>query len=318
MSTATPPVTEAAEPVIRVIEPPKRWMPLNLGELWQYREMTLFLIFRELKIRYKQTVLGIFWAILQPFITMIVFSFVFGRIARMPSDGIPYPLFSYVGLLPWNFFSSGLSKASTSLNSNSSLIKKIYFPRLILPVTAILSGLVDFFLGTVMLAILYIYFAAAVAPVSPLVVNHAIPFINSDLALNAFNHAVRNYEITANVVWLPLLLLLSFTVALSLSLWFAALNVRFRDVAVAIGFLVRILLYLTPVIYPISRLDGVFQVLAALNPMTGVIEGFRWALLGVDTAPGIYVLISAAMSILLLIGGLYYFRRTESTFADLI
>lgn len=309
------PITDVA---LNIIEPPKRWVPLNLRELWQYRELTFFLIFREIKIRYKQTVFGVLWAIIQPFMTMVVFTFVFGRIARMPSDGVPYPLFSYVGLLPWNFFSSGLAKASNSLTSNASLIKKIYFPRLILPVVGILSGLIDFFLGSIMLVMLYIFYAVSTPAVSPLISAKALPLINSGFVATAFQHHLRNYEITSNIIWLPVLLLLAFVVALSLSLWFAALNVRFRDVGYGLSFLIRILLYLTPIIYPISRLDGIARTFAAFNPMTGVVEGFRWALLGIDSAPGPYLLISAAMSIPLLIGGIFFFRRAESSFADLL
>ncbi len=318
MSISNLPNPDAASVSVQIIEPPKQWVPLNMKELWQYRELMFFLIFRDLKIRYKQTVLGILWAIIQPFITMVVFSFVFGRVARIPSDGIPYPLFIYVGMLPWNFFSGGLSKASNSLNSNSSLIKKIYFPRLILPIVSILSGLIDFVLGFVMLLMLYIYFAISTPGIPHMIAAKAFPVANNPLVTQAFQTHLRNYEITGNIIWLPLLLLLTFTVALSLSLWFAALNVRFRDVGYGLSFLVRTLLYMTPIIYPISRLDGVARTIAALNPLTGVVEGFRWALLGVDSAPGPYMLVSAVMSVILLIGGLYFFRRAESSFADLL
>jgi lipopolysaccharide transport system permease protein len=318
MSTSSLPEPVASDVTLNIIEPPKRWVPLNMRELWNYRELLFFLIFRELKIRYKQTILGVLWAIIQPFMTMVVFTFVFGRIARMPSDGVPYPLFSYVGLLPWNFFSNGLSKASNSLISNASLIKKIYFPRLILPVVSILSGLIDFFLGSIMLVLLFVYYAVATPGPSPMIAAKAFPLANSTFALDTFQHGLRNYEITGNIVWLPFLLLLAFVVALSLSLWFASLNVRFRDVGYGLSFLIRILLYLTPIIYPISRLDGIARTIAAFNPMTGIVEGFRWALLGIDSAPGPYLLISAAMAIPLLIGGLFFFRRAEASFADLL
>lgn len=293
-------------------------MPLNIGELWQYRDLLVFFVFRDLKVRYKQTILGVMWAVLQPFITMIVFTFVFGRIARLPSDGIPYPLFSYVGLLPWNFFADGLTKASGSLVSNAGMLRKIYFPRLVLPITGILAGIVDFLLAGAMLLVLFAYYGITTAPIASMVSARAFPMANPAFVEAVFEHAVKPYHITGNVIWLPALMLLAFIVALGLSLWLAALNVRFRDVGYALGFVVRILMYLTPVVYPLSRLDETLRPIAALNPMTGVVEGFRWALLGVDSQPGAYILIAFAVSVLLLIGGLYYFRRTESAFADLL
>jgi lipopolysaccharide transport system permease protein len=226
-----------------------------------------------------------------------VFSFVFGRLAQMPSDGIPYPLFSFVGLLPWTFFSNGLSKASTSLVLNSSLIKKIYFPRLILPISAIASGIIDFCLSFLMLIVLMLYYVVS-AP--------------------ADGGGSVYFQVTANIVWLPLLLLLTFISALGVSLWFAALNVSFRDVGQAINFITRIGLYLTPVAYPTSALPDALKVVSALNPMTGVVEGFRWALLGTNTAPQPTILVSALISVILLVTGAYYFRRAESSFADLV
>lgn len=310
--------SKAPNTIVNVIEPPKSRIPLNLEELWNYRDLIVFLTFRDLKVRYKQTVLGVLWAIIQPFITMIVFSFVFGRIARLPSDGVPYPLFSYVGLLPWNFFSDGLTKGANSLTTNSSMIRKIYFPRLILPITSILSGLVDFLLAASMLAILYVYYALQATPASAAVAAGIFPMANPVLSGEAFQIAGTAFQVTANVIWLPFLMLLAFAVALAMSLWLSAMNVRFRDVGYGLGFVVRILMYLTPVVYPLSQLDGELRTLAALNPMTGVVEGFRWALLGVDSAPGPYILVSAVMTLLLLVGGLYYFRQTESQFADLL
>ena len=310
--------SKAPNTVVNVIEPPKSRIPLNLEELWNYRDLVVFLTLRDLKVRYKQTVLGVLWAIIQPFVTMIVFSFVFGRIARLPSDGVPYPLFSYVGLLPWNFFSDGLTKGASSLTVNSSMIRKIYFPRLILPITGILSGLVDFLLAASMLALLYIYYALQATPVPAAVQAGVFPLANADFTLTAFQNVGAPFQVTGNVIWLPLLMLLAFCVALAMSLWLSAMNVRFRDVGYGLAFVIRILMYLTPVAYPISRLDGGLRTLAALNPMTGVVEGFRWALLGVDSAPGPYILVSAVMTLLLLVGGLYYFRQTESQFADLL
>jgi lipopolysaccharide transport system permease protein len=303
-------------PYTKIIKPVDGWIPLNLGELWQYREMLWFTIWRDLRVRYKQTILGMFWAIIQPFVTMIVFSFVFGRLARLPSDGIPYPLFSYVGLLPWTFFSNGLSKASTSMTSNSGLIKKIYFPRLILPITAIAGGLVDLALSFMMLIVLMLYYWSTTPDLTATL--SLYPLTNPAL-ITAFMQAQElHFQITPNIIWLPALLLLAFVASLGISLWFAALNVYFRDVGQAMSFIVRIGMYLTPVAYPLSALPNDLQTLAAFNPMTGVVEGFRWALLGTDTAPGFTVIIAAVLSIILLISGAFYFRRAESRFADLV
>lgn len=300
----------------KIIKPVDGWIPLNLGELWQYREMLWFTIWRDLKVRYKQTILGMFWAIIQPFVTMIVFSFVFGRLAKLPSDGIPYPLFSYVGLLPWTFFSNGLSKASTSMTSNAGLIKKIYFPRLILPITAIAGGLIDMGLSFLMLLVLMLYYWVTTLDLTGAL--HLYPLANPTLVNNLLEAQELHFQITANIIWLPALLLLAFVASLGISLWFAALNVYFRDVGQAMGFIVRIGMYLTPVAYPLSALPHPLQTIAALNPMTGVVEGFRWALLGTNTAPGFSMVIAAVLSIILLISGAFYFRRAESRFADLV
>ncbi len=311
----SPPPPAKALPV-RLIRPPRRFEPLNLRELWDNREMLLLFTFRDIKVRYKQTVLGVLWAVIQPFMTMIVFSFVFGRVARMPSDGIPYPLFSYVGLLPWNFFSNGLTKASTSLTLNAHMIRKIYFPRLILPVSAILSGVIDFVISLAMLLVLYAYYGSALPHVTGGFA--AYHLTSPEFTETALKLVTSNYEITANIIWLPALMLLAFISSLAVSLWLAALNVSFRDIGQALSFLTRILMYLTPVIYPISALPESFRWVAAINPITGVVEGFRWAMLGVDSAPGSVLLISTLASIVLLISGLYYFRKAETTFADLI
>lgn len=316
MAASTPSNNRATAQYVKVIEPPKRFQPLNLRELWQHREVLMLFTLRDIKIRYKQTVLGILWAVIQPFVTMIVFSFIFGRVARMPSDGIPYPLFSYVGLLPWNFFSNGLNKASTVLVSSSQMIRKIYFPRMILPISAILSGMIDFIVSFVMLGVLYVYYAFATPHVTAGLPAYALA--NPAFVESAFKAVTANYEITANIIWLPVLLLLAFLSALSVSLWLSALNVSFRDVGYALNFFLRMLLYLTPVIYPVSALPSEFQFIAALNPITGVVEGFRWAMLGVDTAPGPLILVSTAATVVLLISGAYYFRKAEATFADLV
>lgn len=315
ISSPTPKSAQAQ--YVKIIEPPKRFQPLNLRELWQHREVLFLFTLRDVKIRYKQTVLGILWAVIQPFVTMIVFSFVFGRVARMPSDGIPYPLFSYVGLLPWNFFSNGLTKASTTLVTNSQMIRKIYFPRMILPISAILSGVVDFLISFVMLGFLYIYYGINVPHVTAGLKAYAVS--NPVFVESAFKAVTANYEITANIIWLPILLLLAFVSSLAVSFWLSALNVSFRDVGYALNFFVRLLLYLTPVIYPVSALPEALQLLSALNPITGVVEGFRWAMLGVETtALGPMLLISTIATLILLVTGAFYFRRAESNFADLV
>ncbi len=267
------------------IEPSRGWVSLRLGELWGYRELLYFLIWRDVKVRYKQTALGIGWAVIQPFFTMVVFSLFFGRLAKMPSDGIPYPIFSFAALVPWGFFSNGLTKASSSLVGSSNLIKKVYFPRLAIPIAGVLSGVVDFFIAFIMLIGLMWWFG-----ITP----------------------------TRNVLWLPLFLLLACATCLGVSLWLSALNVKYRDVQYVIPFITQFWLFATPVAYPSSLLSEPWRSLYAINPMVGVIEGFRWALLGTDTAPGPLVLVSSVVALLLLISGAFFFRRFEKTFADVV
>ncbi|MBA4374003.1 MAG: phosphate ABC transporter permease [Thermodesulfovibrio sp.] len=267
------------------IEPSRGWVSLRLSELCGYYELFYVLIWRDIKVRYKQTVIGVAWAIIQPFFTMVVFSIFFGRLAKMPSDGIPYPIFSFAALVPWTFFSNGLSKASNSLVSNSNIIKKIYFPRMLLPIAGVMSGIVDFLLAGVMLIGMMLYFGI-------------VP--------------------TINVLWLPLFLLLALATSLGVSLWLSALNVQFRDVQHIIPFLTQIWLFATPIAYPSSLLSEPWKTLYGLNPMAGVVEGFRWALLGTNAAPGPLILVSAAVTVLLVLGGAYYFRRMEKTFADIV
>jgi lipopolysaccharide transport system permease protein len=258
---------------------------LRLSELWGYYELFYILIWRDIKVRYKQTVIGVAWAIIQPFFTMVVFSIFFGRLAKMPSDGIPYPIFSFAALVPWTFFANGLSKASNSLVSNSNIIKKIYFPRMVLPIAGVMSGIVDFLLAGVMLIGMMLYFGI-------------VP--------------------TVNVLWLPLFLLLALATSLGVSLWLSALNVQFRDVQHIVPFLTQIWLFATPIAYPSSLLSEPWRTLYGLNPMAGVVEGFRWALLGTTAAPGPIILVSASVTALLVLGGAYYFRRMEKTFADIV
>ncbi len=270
---------------ITYIRPSKGWISLNLRELWEYRELGYFLVWRDIKVRYKQTVLGAAWAILQPFFTMVVFSIFFGRLAGIPSDGVPYPIFSYAALVPWQFFANGLTNSSNSLVGSSNLLKKVYFPRLIIPGSAVLSGIVDFILAFIVLLLMMVFYG-----ITP----------------------------TRNVVWLPALLLLALITSLGFGLWFSALNVQFRDVRYAVPFLIQAWLFITPIAYPSSLLQEPWLTLYSLNPMAGVVEGFRWALLDTDTRPGWMVLVSAIAAVIVFISGLYYFRRMEKTFADVV
>lgn len=270
------------------IRPSKGWVSLKLDELWEYRELLYFLIWRDVKVRYKQTVIGIGWAIIQPVFTMLVFSVVFGQLANIPSDGVPYPIFSYAALVPWTFFATGLSNSSNSLVNSANLIKKVYFPRLIIPIANVLAGLVDFVVAFLVLLVMMVIY--------------------------------KVYP-TVNIIWLPLLLLLATITALGVGLWFSALNVQFRDIKYVVPFLVQFLMYATPIAWPSSLAhDQWWQPLLGLNPMAGVVEGFRWALLGSaledSTPPSAILLLSASISIILFIGGLFFFRRMERTFAD--
>jgi lipopolysaccharide transport system permease protein len=273
------------DPQVVFIKPSKSWVSLNLRSLWEYRELLYFLTWRDIKVRYKQTVLGAAWAILQPLTTMLIFSLFFGRLVKVPSDGIPYPLFAFAALVPWTFFANGLNQSSNSLVSSANLLKKVYFPRLTIPVATVLAGVVDFVLAFVVL-----------------------------LALMAFYRVVP----TINIIWTPLLLALAFVTSLGVGLWMSALNVKYRDVRYIVPFLVQIWLFATPVAYPSSLLSEPWRTVYGLNPMVGVVEGFRWALLGANTAPSLMVLASAFASLLILVTGAYYFRHMEKTFADVV
>jgi lipopolysaccharide transport system permease protein len=273
------------ETPVTLIRPSTRWAQLNLRELWKYRELLYFLVWRDIKVRYKQTVLGASWAIIQPFFTMVVFSLFFGRLAGIPSDGVPYPIFSFAALVPWTFFASGLAGSANSLVGSQNLIKKVYFPRLAIPIATVLSGAVDFALAFVVLLGMMLFYG-----ITP----------------------------TVNVVWLIPLLLLALVTSLGVGLWFSALNVKYRDVRYVVPFMVQLWLFATPIAYPSSLLDEPWRTVYALNPMVGVVEGFRWALLGTETAPGAMMLVSSSVAIALLVGGAFYFRRMESTFADIV
>jgi len=269
------------------IRPRKGWSALQLRELWEYRELLLFLSWRDVLIRYKQAVLGVLWAILQPFLTMVVFTVVFNRIldVQSPDSAIPYAVFSFTGLLPWNYFAGALSRSGTSLVGNANLITKVYFPRLVIPISGVLAGLVDLALSFVVL--LGLMAAYGIAP-------------------------------TWHIVFVPIFVLLALVTALAVSLWLSALDVLYRDVQYTIPFLVQLWMFVSPVIYPISSIpEGPLRVAFALNPMTGVIGGFRWAMLGQEF-PGGYMWVSLAVVAVLLVGGLFYFKRMERVFADVV
>jgi lipopolysaccharide transport system permease protein len=275
----------ALETHITIIRPSRGWVSLRLHELWEYHELLYFLTWRDIKVRYKQTILGAAWAIIQPFFTMVAFSLFFGGLAKVPSDGIPYPIFSYAALVPWTFFAHGLAQASNSLIDSANLIRKVYFPRLIIPIATVLSGVVDFTLAFIMLLGMMLFYG-----IMP----------------------------TVNALWLPLLLVLALVTALGVGLWLAAMNVQFRDVRYTVPFLTQFWLFVTPIAYPSSLLAEPWRTLYAINPMVGVVEGFRWALLGAETAPGPIIIISSLAALVLLASGAFYFRRTEKTFADVV
>ena len=268
-----------------VICPSRGWVSLRLRELWRYRELIYFLVWRDIKVRYKQTAFGALWAIIQPFVTMVVFSIFFGKLAKMPSDGIPYPIFSYCALLPWNYFSGAMSRASNSTVQSANLIKKIYFPRLAIPLSAVTSGLVDFAISfSVLVAMMFYY--------------RTIPKLT--------------------LLWLPGFILMAIATALGVGLWLSAMNVKYRDIRYTIPFLTRLWFFITPVVYPTSLLSGFWRIIYGLNPMVSVVEGFRWALLGKGQHPGWMLVVSAAMVVVLLVSGLFYFRRMERAFADIV
>jgi homopolymeric O-antigen transport system permease protein len=267
------------------IAPSRGWASLKLADLWEYRELLYFFVWRDVKVRYKQTVLGVAWAVLQPFFTMVIFSLFFGQLAKMPSDGVPYPIFSYTALLPWMFFANGLNQASNSLVANSNLINKVYFPRLTIPISSVLAGLVDFIPAFLMLLGMMLYFA-----IYP----------------------------SANMIWIPAFLLLALVTSLGVGIGLSALNVHYRDVRHTVPFLVQCWLFATPIAYPSSLLPEPWRTIYAINPMVGVVEGFRWALLGTEITPGPMVAVSSLAALALLVVATLYFRRMERSFADVI
>ena len=275
---------ETALPVFR-IEATKGWRSLKLGEVWQARELLYFLTLSNIKVKYKQTLLGASWAIIQPFFTMVVFTLFFGRLAKIPSDGTPYPVFTFAALVPWTFFANGLTQSSESIVRIGTTVKRVYFPRLVIPLASIMSGLVDFVLAFIVLLGMMLWYG--IAP-------------------------------TLNVLLLPAFLLLAFVAALGTGLFLAALNVEYRDVRYVVPFLVQIWLFATPIAYPSSLLSEPWRTVYGINPMAGVIEGFRWALLGTGVAPGPMLGVSVAGALVLLVVGTLYFRRVERTFADVV
>lgn len=278
--------TAAAEVPVTVIRPSRGWIPLELGDLWAYRELLGFLAWRDVKVRYKQTVLGAAWAILQPFAAMVIFTIFFHRMAGIaPEGGVPYPLWSYAGLLPWTLFAQALTRASQSLVAERGLVTKVYFPRLVMPLAATLSALVDFAIAFLVYAGMLLY-----------------------------------YRITPGIelLYLPLLVVLAVATATGVGLWLSAINVKYRDVRYTIPFLVQMWLFVSPVVYPASKVPEAYRVIYGLNPMAGVIQGFRWSLLGVGTGPGPMFWASVGVIAFVLITGAYYFRRMEDFFADIV
>jgi lipopolysaccharide transport system permease protein len=276
---------------VLILRPSRGLAALNLRDLWIYRELIYFLTWRDLKVRYKQTALGAAWAVLQPVLQMVVFTLLFGGVAKLSSEGVPYPVFNYTALLPWGLFSKALADAGKSLVTNRSMITKVYFPRLVIPLASVLSGVVDFFIAFIVLVVMMAYY---------------------NLAPSSTYH----FSLRMEVLTLPLFLLLALVTALGVSLWLSALNVIYRDVGYVLPFLTQLWFFASPIVYSSSSVSERWQMLYALNPMVGVVDGFRWALLGSQSAPGPAVLVSAFVATVILITGMFYFRRMERTFAD--
>lgn len=269
---------------VTVIRPLRGWVPINFRDLWAYRELLYFLTWREIKVRYKQTALGAAWAVIQPLFMMVVFTLFFGRLAKIPSEGIPYPLFNYAALLPWMLFAEGITRSTNSMVQDANLITKVYFPRLVMPISGVLSPLVDFVIAFVIFLGMMLYFG---------------------------------YLPTLRILWLPFFLLLALLTAMGVGFWLSALNVEYRDIRYTVPFLIQLWLFASPVVYSSSLLPEGYRVLYGLNPMAGVIEGFRWALLGTNP-PSMLILVSFVIVLLVLVSGAFYFRRLERSFADVV
>jgi len=281
IEAASPPAAAATV----VIKPSRGLFNLDLAAVWEFREILYFLVWRDVKVRYKQTIIGVAWAILQPLMTMMIFTVIFGNFAKMPSDGLPYSIFAYAALLPWNYFSQAISRSGLSLVGEANLLMKVYFPRLIIPLASVVAPLIDFFVSFLVLLVMIAWFGIAPG---------------------------------WNVLCLPVFLLLALMTALAVGLWLSPLNVRYRDIGHTIPFLIQFWLYASPVAYPVSLVPEKWRLLYSLNPMAGVIEGFRWALLGKQSPAFGVIAVSAAMVVALLLGGIVFFKRMERTFADLV
>jgi lipopolysaccharide transport system permease protein len=277
-------VEAAAIPTV-IVQPRKAFWDLELRHLWEYHELLFFLVWRDVKVRYKQTALGVAWAVLQPLLATLIFSIFFGRFAKIPSDGIPYPVFAYVGMVPWQYFANALTESSNSLVASQNLIKKVYFPRLIIPLGSVIAGLVDFTFGFIILIGMMFYYGIRPG---------------------------------GSIFLFPVFLLLAVCTALAAGLWLSALNVQFRDVKHTLPFIVQFWFFMTPVVYPSSMLPAKWRLVYGLNPMAGVVEGFRFAILGKGGGPSAMLLVSAAAVLVMLFGGVLYFRKMESTFADIV
>lgn len=280
-------MTSGTDARVRLIEPSKGWISLNLGEVWRYRELLQLLVWRNTVVKYKQSVVGIGWAILKPVISMVVFSLIFGRFAKLPSEGIPYPIFTYVALLPWLYFANCLGNTSGSLVGGAGLVSKVYFPRLILPLSNLFTGLVDFCISFLVLVGLMVWYRAHIT-------------------------------LTWGIACLPVFLLLAMMTALAFGLWLTSFSVKYRDVQHLMPFVTQVWMYLTPVAYSAKLVPERWRLIYSLNPMCGVIEGFRWALLGKSSPNWTAMLISAVVTAVVLVTGLYYFRKTEKTFVDIV
>jgi lipopolysaccharide transport system permease protein len=267
------------------IRPTKGWRFLDLRELWTYQELIYFLTWRDIKVRYKQTAIGVLWAVLQPLAMMVVFTLFFGRLAEMPSEGIPYPLFAFAGLLPWQLFARTLSESSNSLVTDQRLITRVYFPRIIVPLSTTLAAIVDLLIASVLLVPLMIYYGVLPG---------------------------------AEILYLPAFILLMLVAALGVGFWLSALNVEYRDVRYVVPFLTQFWLFVTPVVYPSSQVPESWRLLYGLNPMVAVVEGFRWALLGTGNGPTLMLMVSALVSVLLFVSGIVWFRQRERTFVDAV
>ena len=269
-----------------VIQPSRGWVPIRVGELWAYREVLYYLVWRDIKVRYRQTAIGAAWAIIQPFMTMVVFSVFLGKLAKVPSDGVPYPLFAFAALVPWAFFATALTQSATSLVSSGHLITKVYFPRLLVPLARVLGGLPDLGLSFLVLLGLVAWYG--------------------------------QLHLSLSYLWLPVLAALALLTAFGIGLWLSALNVQYRDIQHAVPFLVQMWLFATPIAYPSSLLPEPWRTIYGINPMVGVVEGFRWSLLGSGRPPGVPLVVSILAALVLVVSGAFFFRRVERTFADVI